>query len=207
MAFAAAVCVQPALGQEATFENAPVAGQRMVPMTEAQFWSLIDQSRSDDPDQQIELLRANLAKLTPDEVVAFEATFDALMRHSYRCDLWGAAYVAMGGASDDGFEYFRLWLISRGQQTFSKVLSDPDALADIAPDDPMLLEFEAIAYVASDIWSSKTGKPTDNMPQLSAFFAPTGYGSPAGNEFSEDPQALARQYPKLWKRFGATPGQ
>lgn len=54
------------------------------------------------------------------------------MIRSYRWDLWGAAYVAKGGASDDGFEYFQRWLISRGRTDFERVLADPDALADLA---------------------------------------------------------------------------
>ncbi|MFL6076856.1 MAG: DUF4240 domain-containing protein [Mycobacteriales bacterium] len=35
------------------------------------------------------------------------------MAESYQGDLWGAAYLINGGASDDGFDYFRGWLIAR----------------------------------------------------------------------------------------------
>jgi hypothetical protein len=171
-------------------------------MPEARFWSIVEVTRKADPGAQIAALKARLAALTPEEIVGFESCLDAQMRRSYRWDLWGAAYVAMGGASDDGFEYFRLWLVARGRADFEKVLADPDALAAIAPADPEQLEFEDFALVPSDVWAAKTGKAWDAMPHLSVFFLPDGYGAPVGTKFSEDPAALAARYPKLWRRFG-----
>lgn len=178
----------------------PVAAATVMP--EARFWSIVDSTRHADPAAQIGALQAKLAALAPDEIVGFEACVDAQMRRSHRWDLWGAAFVAMGGASDDSFEYFRLWLIARGRADFEKVLAHPDALADIAPADPEQLEFEDFPHVAPDLWAAKTGKAWDAMPHLSVSFQPGGYGEPAGTRFSEDPAALARSYPKLWRRFG-----
>ncbi|OSP39974.1 hypothetical protein B7767_28795 [Streptomyces sp. 13-12-16] len=45
--------------------------------------------------------------------------------------LWAAAYVINGGCSDDGFDYFRGWLIAQGRETFERVVADPDALAEL----------------------------------------------------------------------------
>jgi hypothetical protein len=170
-------------------------------MPEARFWAIVNGTFREDQSQQLALLNTRLAALTPDELVAFEMCFDRQMRRSYRWDLWGAAYVAMGGASDDSFEYFRLWLIGRGRADFEKVMADPDALADIASD-PEQLDFEDFAHAVPDIWATKTGKAWDAMPHLSAYFVPRGYGAPAGAKFTENPAALARSYPKLWRRFG-----
>jgi hypothetical protein len=44
-------------------------------------------------------------------------------------DQWGAAYLANGGCSDDGFDYFRGWLIGQGRKVYETVLADPDSLA------------------------------------------------------------------------------
>lgn len=41
-----------------------------------------------------------------------------------------AAYLVNGGCSDDGFDYFRGWLIARGREVFEDVLADPDAIAE-----------------------------------------------------------------------------
>ena len=42
----------------------------------------------------------------------FEAAFRRYLNEAYTWDLWGAADVIHGGCSDDGFEYFRRWLVS-----------------------------------------------------------------------------------------------
>ena len=42
------------------------------------------------------------------------------MDDSYRWDLWGAAYLANGGCSDDGFDYFRGWLIGQGRKVSAR---------------------------------------------------------------------------------------
>jgi hypothetical protein len=199
-----AICPTPAAAKLTGEAQVISSGRtsRMVPMSEPLFWGIVDRSRSDDPDTQIGLLRQQLMALSPDEIVAWEIAFDQHMRRSYRWDLWGAAFVAMGGASDDSFEYFRLWLLSRGKGTFEKVLSDPDSLVEFAPANPEQLEFEDFAHVGPDVWSTKTGKSWDEMPNIPSFFDPSGYGSPSGEEFSEDSHDLAVKYPRLWRKFG-----
>lgn len=166
------------------------------------FWALIDHSAAfeDDPEAQLADLRASLNRLTPDQIAEFEKLFDDTMRNSYSWDLWGAAYVANGGASDDGFEYFRCWLISKGRRVFDAVSADPDSLAGLlaigAGGD---LEFEEFAYVARDVWAAKTGRDWNEMPHI----ADMAYDSqPKGVPFTEDNEVLARRYPELWRRFG-----
>ena len=129
-------------------------------MTEARFWGVIEKSMpfESDTGKQAAVLKASLEQLTPVEIEAYERIFDQQMKASYSWDLWGAAYVAEGGASDDGFEYFRCWLISKGEAVFKKVLADPDSLGDVlAPDSTGELEFEQFAYIARDVWSAKSG--------------------------------------------------
>jgi len=84
---------------------------------------------------------------------------------------------------------------------FEAVLSDPDSLADwLAPNSGDYLEFEEFAYIARDTWSAKTGKDWNEMPVVSEMM----YDSdPQGTPLNEDPEALAKRYPKLWKRFGS----
>lgn len=53
------------------------------------------------------------------------------MVDSYTNPLWVAAYIANGGCSDDGFDYFRGWLIAQGREAFERVVADPDALAEL----------------------------------------------------------------------------
>lgn len=44
---------------------------------------------------------------------------------------WQAAYLINGGCSDDGFEYFRGWLLTQGREVFERAVALPDTLADL----------------------------------------------------------------------------
>jgi len=66
------------------------------------------------------------------EIVDAQRVLSALMADSYRSSLWAAAYVINGGCSDDGFDYFRAWLMLQGRETFGQAVADPDSLADLA---------------------------------------------------------------------------
>src|SRR6266571_3548682 len=137
------------------------------PMSDERFWDLAGRTTvlENDPERQIEALRSALRQLSVEDIEAFEAAFDRHMKRSYSWDLWGATYVVHGGASDDAFEYFRCWLISKGQRFFEQVLADPDSLADLlAPEVEGFLELERLAYVARKVWSEKTGRPLGEMP-------------------------------------------
>jgi hypothetical protein len=185
------------------FPNAEPLQIGTGPLGTDDFWALVDQSAAFDaePDAQIAALRASLDRLSPSQIADFEKLFRETMRSSYSWDLWGAAYLANGGASDDGFEYFRCWLISKGRRVFEAVSKDPDRLADLlAPREKGGdLEFEEFAYVARDVWVDKTGRDWNELPVI----AEMAYSSePEGTAFSEDREELARRYPKLSKRFG-----
>jgi len=166
------------------------------PIDAAAFWTLIDRSAAKDQNTQLSALRALLDTLTPHQIVGFQAQFDAAMARANSWDLWGAAYLANGGASDDGFAYFRSWLISKGERAFETVTARPDALAGLlSTDEGDELEFEAIAYAAAYAWAAKTGRNASEMPRSEA-----AQPEPSGTLSSEDPDALARRYPQLWKR-------
>jgi hypothetical protein len=205
---AASIVVAPVSAQSNLSAPKKVAGPSTarVSMSEQAFWLIVKTTIAfeSNPDQQLVALQGALRRLTTDEIEAFEATFDALMKRSYSWDLWGATYVVHGGASDDAFEYFRCWLISKGQAVFEKVLADPDSLADLlVPDVQGVLEFEMFAYVARNVWGEKTGRKGTEIPTAAPMMYP-GI-NPAGTPFKEDPEHLAKRYPKLWKRFGHAP--
>lgn len=174
------------------------------PMKRDDFWALVDHSAvlEADPDGQLADLRSSLLALTPDQILDFERHFDQVMLDSYDWNLWGAAYVANGGASDDGFEYFRCWLISKGRRDFESVAANPDSLADMLAQGESGgdLEFEEFAYVAREAWAIKTGRDSNEMPVIANMLP---IGDPKGTPFSEDADALAKRYPKLWARFGS----
>lgn len=171
-------------------------------LSKQEFWALVDHSAAFEahPELQLKNLEASLERLTPDQIAEFEQMFDETMRQSYTWDLWGAAYLANGGASDDGFEYFRCWLISKGRAVYETVVANPDSLADLlAPGSQGDLEFEDFAYVARHAWAAKTRRDWNDMPVIANMAYDT---EPKGTPLSENPSALAKRYPKLWNRFG-----
>jgi hypothetical protein len=177
------------------------------PMPAETFWRIIARAaeQAHDPDAQVNALRTALRELTVEEIIAFEVAFRSYLNKAYSWDLWGAAYVIHGGCSDDGFEYFRRWLVSRGRDIYEAALADPDSLAqlDAQPGPWGVWEFEAIYYVAPGIFKEKGGEgDVRNHAELEAGLAGPG---PSGEPFAEDEERLAGRYPKLWQRFGAEP--
>jgi hypothetical protein len=176
-------------------------------MPAEQFWRIIARAaeQAHDPDAQVNALRTALRELTPEEIISFEVAFRAYLNKAYTWDLWGAAYVIHGGCSDDMFEYFRRWLVSRGRDIYEAALANPDGLAQLEaqPGPGGVWEFEEISYVALEVCKEKGGQgdARDHAEPEAGLGGP----GPSGEPFAEDEEHLARRYPKLWQRFGAEP--
>jgi hypothetical protein len=158
-------------------------------MTDDAFWAMIEPVAAiDDPEEQLTALHAALRKCSPDDVAAFYTAYKRQMATAYTWDLWGAAYVINGGASDDGFEYFRNWLIAQGRAVFTKAIADPDSLADVVePDVAGGVEHEEFGYVAVDVYDELLGRTQHELFAL----APPDPAEPAGTPFEEDEASLA----------------
>src|SRR5947207_6722501 len=89
-------------------------------MDREQFWTLLEETRplDNNPEAHSDALIRELAKRPPEEIMDFERVFTALIGEAYRRDLWSVAYRINGGCSDDGFDYFREWLIGKGREVF-----------------------------------------------------------------------------------------
>lgn len=141
------------------------------------------------------MLGSKLMTLPAEEILAFDQIYDEMRARAYRWDLWGAAYLLNGGCSDDGFEYFRGWLIAQGEKVFQNSLSDPDGLADVVTDEQIaeaFFESEEMLYVARQAYEAKTGA---EMPPYESAFA---YAEPGGERWTED--ELKTLLPKLWAK-------
>ncbi len=127
-------------------------------MTLDQFWDHIRATRRLDPEAHGERLTNRLAKLSADEILDFEHWWTQSSDRAYFWDLWGAAYLINGGCSDDGFQYFRWWLILQGRTVFEAALANPDTLAGVVDGEE---EVEAEVYPAPDAWFLATGTKQD----------------------------------------------
>jgi hypothetical protein len=162
-------------------------------MTRDDFWALIDGSQSsDDLYEQAEVIQTVLSKRTVADIIAFQRHIADLLASSYTWKLWGAAYLINGGCSDDGFDYFRGWLISQGQSVFNQALADPDFLADV-PDLEEEVEFEEILYAAQSVHESITGNELPDIPINNPELG-------EGWDFDNDAE-MKERYPKLFAKF------
>src|SRR4051812_6372068 len=119
----------------------------------ATFWQLIKDSRENaggDLAEQADELTDLLSDLPPGEILGFDRYFRDLLAAAYRWDLWAAAAIINGGCSDDGFEYFRAWLIAQGERVYREVLADPETLVNrVVPD---ATDAESMLYAAGDAY-------------------------------------------------------
>ncbi|MFE1318561.1 DUF4240 domain-containing protein [Kitasatospora phosalacinea] len=170
-------------------------------MDETGFWQLVDEAReaaAGDPDEQAEALVDRLLRLTPDEVLDFARQFEARFQRAYTVELWGAAHLLLDGASEDGFDYFRCWLIGQGRDVFEGAVHEPDALAELVPDfdEEEDGDAEELGYAADEAYERLTGLP---LPDLGVRQPAAAYG--VGFDFSDKAQMAAR-YPRLWELYG-----
>lgn len=172
-------------------------------MDKEQFWEIIAaaRDRAITPHESEAVAReatSLLAARPVEEIVAAEQVLWDLMIESYTNPLWAAAYTANGGCSDDGFDYFRGWLIAQGREVFERVVADPDALAQLptvqaAAAAGIDLEGEDMLVVAWNARITATGDqlppeaPTIHYPQL----------DPAWNFDFSDSDEMARRLPRL----------
>ena len=62
------------------------------------------------------------------------------------------------GCSDDGFEYFRNWMISRGKEVYYAAKENPDSLISEYVEGKEYYDLEDFWYVALTAFKNKTDK-------------------------------------------------
>ena len=142
------------------------------------FWKLIADARASVPDPSDSEAVATaastlLAARPPAEIVAAQQVLWDLLAESYQNPLWAAAYLINGGCSDDGFDYFRGWLLTQGQEVYDSVLASPDSLASLpiviaAAESEVELECEEALSIAWNAHLKATGSPADALARTAS---------------------------------------
>lgn len=99
-----------------------------------QFWQIIAASRPNreaHPETCYPRLVELLQELPADEIVEWNHIFDRLAREAYSADQTAACILINTGAGDDGFYYYRCWLIGMGREVYENALANPDSLAEV----------------------------------------------------------------------------
>lgn len=169
------------------------------------YWKIIDASlqNSTNQDEQEQFLISEISKLTPTQMVGFRLRTDKLLYDTYTSEMWCASYLMNGGSSDDGFEYFRNWVISRGKDVYYKAKENPDTLIsqkDFAEED--LYEFELFWYVALEAFEKNTGKELYDYIDEDNFTTKEGnYPQFEFNWQEENPESMKKICPDLYAEF------
>jgi len=173
------------------------------------FWALVADTRNlaatEGPESVVEehvgTLTAALEGLSDDDVRGFYKELRAARARANRWDLWAAAYLALGGASDDSFLDFRNWLISHGQETYERVLADPDSVADLTwdEDENDFGAAEGWAYAPLEVLEER-GFDEDDLDDEDDDLDDQ-FGEPSGEPFPEDDDDwFAARFPRLWAK-------
>jgi hypothetical protein len=141
-------------------------------------------------------LEEALMTLAPEDVVRFDRWFDDRTAALYTNNHWGAAYLINGGASDDGFYYFRCWLVGMGKAVYEAALKDPDSLADVV--DPECDDYEAEIYgAARQAWLG-LGLDSDDLDRAYQALGKRKPEKLAGRRWDFDDDAQVRKrFPRL----------
>lgn len=172
-------------------------------MNKQRFWQLVEAARDqasglDGEEAVTDRATSLLATYPAEEIVATRQVLWDLMADSYTNPLWAAAYVLNGGCSDDGFDYFRGWLIAQGREVFERAVADPDVLAEVpvvraAAADGLELKCEETLSIA---WNAHTRATGRQLPD-GAFTIRYPKLDPTWNFDFDDRNEMTRRLPRL----------
>ena len=177
-------------------------------MDEEQFWAIVQTAvdeAGNDEDEYLEVVKRELSKLSLKEMVGFRLRTDKLLYDSYTSEMWCAGYLMNGGCSDDGFEYFRLWVISRGRKVYEAAMANPDNLIDYIDDDAEMdfFEFELFWYVALEAFEEAVDAELYDYIDDENFKTCEGnYPNFEFNWEEDEPESMQKLCPRLFEKFG-----
>jgi len=177
------------------------------------FWKIMDYAFDKgrfDNNLKEKIILAQLTKLTPQQIVAFEIIFQQKMEEANTWENFAAQTIIQGGSSDDQFVYFRCWLVSLGKRNFYETLKNPDYLVNI--DIPMNKKynygeviFEQIIPLSDIAYSTVTKKTTEDetFPRSVAYKQGLSYdnGVPMTGKEWNDNKELPMMLPLLSKKY------
>lgn len=115
--------------------------------------------------------------------------------------MWCAGYIMNGECSDDGFEYFRNWVISKGKDKYHEAKENPDSLISEYTTSDEFYEFEGFWYVALTAFKNKTGKELYDFIADDFEFNEGNYPNFEFTWKEEEPETMKAICPKLFDKM------
>ncbi len=181
-------------------------------MTESTFWELLEmcKEKGDDIDEQMDWLVTHLSRKSVKDIVMFDSIFNENYHKSYTSDLWAAAYIVMGGCSDDCFDYFRAWVLYLGKDMYAAALENPETLLPyfkLLEEQEEIPQLEELLSAACMAYEEKTGLDDEEYFKLYEQLVKDDYLEPE-IEFDwneDDEEGLRNKFPLLWNTYGKNP--
>ena len=190
-------------------------------LTREDFWSYIKDARikyKNNDSKVIDYLTEKLKEKTLEEIFSFGIVLDEVMLESYKEKLWCASYILNGETTEESFDFFRLWLISKGEEFFNDVMKNHDSIIkyiDNNEDDGYVDDFyenEDFFFIAIDAYRQKNNLEKFEesfekyLDEFDAYKERIGYVDEdypklkfTWNE--KVPQSVKKICPKLYERF------
>ncbi len=166
-------------------------------MNNDQFWEIIQSACQSDrrrTEEWSSRLTELLAKLEAEEILEWDNIFEQFVAAAYTVDLIAACCFLNAGAGDDGFYYFRCWLVGMGQDIYSAAITDADSLVEVALPLSEGIDAEAEIYgAARQAWMEVTG-----LPDTAAYPVRTKPAELIGEDWDcDDPKMVRQRLPRL----------
>lgn len=186
------------------------------------FWDYIEKAMANHAEEVDKILYlTNLLKEESDEeIFNFGIILDELLLESYNDKMWCASYLVNADISEDSFDFFRLWLISRGEMIFKDVLENPDNLIkyigklEIGEYREDLYENEDFFFIAPEAYALKNKETLEDTEDffenyLDAFdeykenigYVDVDYPKIKFSWNEKEPRTMYRVCPKLYNRM------
>ena len=168
------------------------------------YWSIVDYSlkHASNQQEQEQVLVKEISQLSPKQMIGFRLRTDKLLYDTYNSEMWCAGFIMNDGCSDDGFEYFRNWIISRGKTVYYKAKENPDNL--VTETDPRLdmYDFESFWFVAFEAFKQQTGQELSDYIDYDKFMTREAHYPRFQFTWQEsNPQSMQKICPRLFERF------
>lgn len=171
------------------------------------FWKLIRDAKvrcGQDTKSEAGWLIIHLIGLGKDAALRFQLIMDGYLSLAEKYGLLDAASLLCGGCSDDGFFYFRGWLIAQGKEVYLAALEDPDSLADVEP--YAKCSFEALCSVGYHAYKNLTGESTfdvvtDEVQEAEKALLAPDIKYRDGIEYPRDARGIAAYFPRLYEKY------
>jgi hypothetical protein len=164
------------------------------------FWNQWEIDPNKTSDERIAFLTKNISTFSLEEITVFISHYLFLLSEGYRRSVCGFCLAVNADSTDDGFENFLSWIISKGKKFYYTALMDANKLADELMDFDNFEEAD-VASVLKDSYTKISGVELEDIHLIPSTIKFSFKADMTEEDFDWSEQQLKKKFPKLVKRF------